>query len=192
MAEENRNWGGKIRKLWPTESQKFRDHLLRLDKKGRRMRFAHGVSDHFIEDYASHMVELGSVVYGFVDDGEVHAVAELKKIGNIWGLEAEAAFSVESGFQDMGIGTELMGRVIRSARNRRIRHLVMSCLAENQKMQNIARHYKADLRFEYDEVVGEIVPQTPNYFSILEEAMEDRVGCMMAVLDLQSRLSNAA
>jgi poly(hydroxyalkanoate) depolymerase family esterase len=35
--------GGNIRKLWPTETDKFRDHLLRLDKENRRMRFAHGV-----------------------------------------------------------------------------------------------------------------------------------------------------
>lgn len=192
MTDTNRNWGGKIRKLWPTETQKFRDHLLRLDKEGRRTRFAHGVSDHFIKDYASRMSEMGAVVYGFVEDGEVRAAAELKKIGNLWGTEAEAAFSVEPGFQDKGIGTALMGRVIRSARNRGIRHLVVSCLAENQKMQNIARHFEADLHFEYGEVVGEIVPQSPNYFSILEEAMEDRVGCMMAILDLQSKLSNAA
>lgn len=192
MAEENRNWGGKIRKLWPTEAQKFRDHLLRLDADGRRMRFAHGVSDHFIEDYASHIVGARTVIYGFVDDGQVRAAAELKKIGNIWGTEAEAAFSVEARYQGHGIGNELMGRVIRSARNRGIRHLVMSCLAENQKMQAIARRYEADLKFEYGEVVGEIVPQNPNYFSILEEAVQDRVGCMMAILDLQAKKSKAA
>jgi len=36
------------------------------------------------------------------------------------------------------------------------------------------------------------MPETPNYFSILAEAVEDRVGYMMAVLDLQKRLVNAA
>jgi hypothetical protein len=55
---------GTARKLWPTEADKFRDHLLRLDKESRRMRFAHSVSDSFIEDYASRMAEFGSVVYG--------------------------------------------------------------------------------------------------------------------------------
>lgn len=192
MTEETQNWGGKIRKLWPTESEKFRDHLLRLDKNGRRMRFAHGVSDHYIKDYASHMAELGSINYGFVDDGEVRAAAELKKIGNLWGSEAEAAFSVETEYQNQGIGIELMGRIIQSARNRGVRHLVLSCLAENHKMQRIARHYEADLRFEYDEVIGEIVPQEANYFSIMEEAAQDRVGYMMAILDLQMKNSKVA
>lgn len=192
MSDHDKNWGGKIRKLWPTETEKFRDHLLRLDASGRQMRFAHGVSDQFVEDYANRSVELGGLIYGFIDDGEVRAAAELKKIGSKWGDEAEAAFSVEPGYEGKGVGTALMGRVIQSARNRRIRHLIMSCLAENQKMQNIARHYEAELRFEYGEVVGEIVPTSPNYFSILEEAVQDRVGYMMAVLDIQSKISKAA
>lgn len=185
-------WGGNIRKLWPTESDKFRDHLLRLDKESRRLRFAHGVSDSFIEDYAARMSDMGSIVYAYFDGGEVRGAAELRKLGDTWGREGEAAFSVERAYQERGVGTELMGRVIRSARNRGIHQLYMSCLAENGKMQAIARKHEAELRFELGEVVGEIVPQEANYFSILAEAVEDRVGYMMAVLDLQSRVVKAA
>jgi GNAT superfamily N-acetyltransferase len=183
---------GTIRKLWPLEAPKFREHLLRLDKESRRLRFAHGVSDTFIEDYAARMDEIGSLVFGFVAEGRVRAAAELRKLGDAWGREAEAAFSVEKPYQDQGIGSELMGRVIRAARNRGVQLLYMSCLAENSKMQAIAKKYEAELRFEYGEVVGEIVPETANYFSILAEAMEDRVGFMMAVLDLQTRIVRAA
>jgi GNAT superfamily N-acetyltransferase len=135
---------------------------------------------------------MGSLVYAYLEDGEARAVAELRKLGDTWGQEAEAAFSVESTHQDMGIGTELMGRVIRSARNRGVQRLYMSCLAENSRMQAIARKYEADLRFEYGEVVGEIVPDEPNYFSILAEAVEDRVGFVLAVLELQNRIVKAA
>jgi GNAT superfamily N-acetyltransferase len=183
---------GSIRKLWPTETDAFSDHLLRLDRDNRRLRFAHGVSDAFIADYAARMNEMGSIVYGYTVDGQIRAAAELRKLGDEWGEEAEAAFSVETAFQDQGIGSELMGRVIRAARNRGIQRLWMSCLAENSKMQSIARKHEADLRFEYGEVIGEIVPQDANYFSMIAEAVEDRVGFMMAVLDLQSRLVRAA
>jgi GNAT superfamily N-acetyltransferase len=188
----HRIWGGSVRKLWPTETDKFRDHLLRLDKESRRMRFAHGVSDNFIIDYANRMLEMGSVVYGFLEGGEVRAAAELRKLGTTWGQEAEAAFSVERPWQDQGVGTILMGRVIRAARNRGVQRLYMSCLAENGKMQSIARKHEADLRFEYGEVVGEIVPQWPDYFTYLAEAVDDRVGFMMAVLDLQTPAVEAA
>lgn len=183
---------GMIRKLWPTEIDKFRDHLLRLDKENRRLRFAHFVSDAFIADYANRMADYGSLVFGYLLAGQVRAAAELRKLGDVWGKEAEAAFSVEASFQDQGIGTELMGRVVRAARNRGLRRLYMSCLAENLKMQTIARKHEAELRFEYGEVIGEIMPETPDYFSILAEAAEDRVGFMIAVLELQSRLVRAA
>jgi RimJ/RimL family protein N-acetyltransferase len=189
---DHRFWGGNIRKLWPTETDKFRDHLLRLDGDSRRMRFAHGVADSFIVDYAARMNDMGSIVYGFLIDGEVHAAAELRRLGETWGPEAEAAFSVEKDYQEKGIGTELMGRVIRAARNRGVERLYMSCLAENGKMQAIARKHDAALRFEYGEVIGEIVPSHSNYFSMLAEEGEDRMGYMMAVLDIQSRVVRAA
>jgi hypothetical protein len=73
-----------------------------------------------------------------------------------------------------------------------VHHLCVSCLAENGKMRSIARKYEADLRFEYGEVIGEIVPEGPNYFSLLAEAVDDRFGYMMAVLDLQRRVVKAA
>ena len=186
------NVRGTFRKLWPHEQVLFRDHLLRLDKTSRAMRFAHGVSDSFIEDYARQMADAGSTVFAYVEDGQVRAAAELKKLGAIWGNEAEAAFSVESAFQDRGLGTEMMGRVIRAARNRGVHLLYISCLATNAGMQAIARKHDAELRFELGEVVGEIVPQEANYFSLLAEAVEDRMGFMMAVLDLQRRVGLAA
>src|SRR5262249_43341193 len=160
--------------------------------ESRRLRFAHSVSDSFIEDYALRMAEFGSVVYCFLVARRVRAAAELRRLGDSWGEEAEAAFSVERAYQDQGIGTELMGRIVRSARNRSIRRLYMSCLAENSKMQAIARKHEADLRFEYGEVIGEIMPDTPNYFSIMAEAAGDRAGVMIAVLELQSRMVRAA
>lgn len=41
-------------------------------------------------------------------------------------------------------------------------------------------------------MTSDIVPQEANYFSLMAEAVEDRVGYMMAVLDLQRRQSEEA
>jgi RimJ/RimL family protein N-acetyltransferase len=183
---------GRVRKLWSTDAALFREHLLRLDKESRRLRFAHAVSDVFIEDYASRMSEFGSLVFAYIVEGRVRGAAELRRLGDVWGQEAEAAFSVERRYQDHGIGSELMGRVVRAARNRGIRRLYMSCLAENGRMQAIARKHDAELKFEWGEVVGEIVPESPDYFSVISEAAEDRVGFMIAVLELHTRLVRAA
>jgi len=181
-----------VRKLWPHETDRFRNHLLRLDKRSRRQRFAHSVADSFIEDYAERMNDMGGIVVAAFVGSEVRAAAELRKLGETWGREAEAAFSVERQYQDKGLGSELMGRIIRAARNRGVQLLYMSCLAENERMQAIARKHDAELRLEYGEVIGEIIPETPDYFSLVAEAVEDRVGYMMAVLDLSSRLVKAA
>lgn len=183
---------GVIRKLWPMEAPRFRDHLLRLDAKSKRMRFTHAVSDGFIEEYARRMSSNGAIVYGWFQDDQLRATAELRKVGDIWGEEAEAAFSVEADYQGRGIATELMGRIIRSARNRGVRHLIMTCLADNAKMQAVARHYDAELRFEHGEVVGELMPEAASATSLMAEAFEDRVGYMMAVFDLRGRNSRAA
>ncbi len=183
---------GLVRKLLPAENGAFREHLLRLDAQSRRMRFAQGVSDPYIDAYASRMSDMGAIVFAYVVGGEVRAAAELRKLGDAWGREVEAAFSVERPYQDHGIGSELMGRVIRAARNRGVRLIYMSCLADNAKMQAIARKYDAELRFEYGEVVGEIIPTTPNYFSVLTEAFEDRAGYVMSILDLQAKLVSKA
>lgn len=188
---DRRVTSGSIRKLWPTESQKFRDHLLRLDPEARRLRFAHAVSDGFIIDYASRMLENGAIVYGYVVDGEVRGAAELRRLTDKWKDEAEAAFSVEAAYQSQGLGSDLMGKVIQAARNRGIEHLIMSCLAENQKMQAIARKHEAELRFEYGEVVGEIVPASANYFTLISEAVQDQMHILLAVFDIRTRMGRS-
>ena len=181
-----------VRKLWPHETERFRDHLLRLDPASRRMRFAHAVSDRFLADYARRMLDNGSIVFGTFDGETLVACAELKRIGDTWGDTAEAAFSVEKAYQERGIGTEMLGRIIRSARNRGVRHLIMSCLAENARMQSVARHFEADLSYEAGEVIADIVPEAANPMSVMAEAFEDRVDYFRAVLDLAAPRAMAA
>ena len=178
---------GLIRKLWMRERHKLRDHLLRIDADSRRLRFAHGVSDAFIKDYVNNINDMNSVVCGFFDGVEMRAAAELRKIGTTWGQEAEGAFSVERGYQSHGIGSELMGRVIRSARNRAVHHLQMACLAENSKMQHIARKHNAALRFAHGEIQGSIEPAPGNVVTMLDEAVDDQRGYMLMILDLQAK-----
>jgi GNAT superfamily N-acetyltransferase len=189
---ESHIWGGTIRKLWFTESEKFRDHMLRLDAESRRMRFGMVVDDEFIKNYAAHAMQLESIVFGFFVGGEMHAAAELRMIGDSWGGEAEAAFSVERQYQDSGVGTELLGRLILTARNRGVSRLYMNCLSSNRKMQHVAKKYKAELTFDHGEVVGQLTPSTPTPFSLWSEAINDGSGFVLAVFDLPLRLTSAA
>ena len=181
-----------IRKLLTIEADKFRNHLLRLDDESRRMRFGMAVSENFIHTYADRFDEADGVIYGYFKDGDMRAAAELRKLGEFWHPEAEAAFSVERPFQDTGIGSELLGRIIRSARNRGISRLYMSCLAENGKMQRVAKKYSAILRFDQCDVIGELTPEMPSYMSLCGEAIDDGKGYVMAMLETKSSVTPAA
>jgi RimJ/RimL family protein N-acetyltransferase len=190
---ETRIWGGTIRKMWFTEPEKFRDHLLRLDAESRRMRFGMAVDDAFVRRYVEQTSQFQSVVYGFFVGRDMCAAAELRMIGDSWHGDAEAAFSVERIYQDSGVGTDLLGRIILAARNRGVDRLYMNCLAENRKMQRIAKKYEADLYFDHGEVVGQLTPAYPTPLSLWSEAVDNSSGFVMAVLEFPlQRLSPAA
>ncbi len=191
---ETRIWGETIRKLWFTETEKFRDHLLRLDRESRRMRFGMLVDDAFVHKYAERTGQFQSVIYGSFAGREMHAAAELRMIGDSWHGDAEAAFSVEREYQDSGVGTELLGKIILAARNRGVDRLYMNCLSENRKMQRIAKKYEADLFFDHGEVVGQLKPSVPTPLSLWSEALDNSNGFVMAVLDfpLLQRFNSAA
>lgn len=172
------------RKLWPSELNLFRDHLIRLDPETRHMRFGNGVGDSFIENYSDKAYPHNSVVYGCFIDGDLRAVAELRLLTETWPFEAELAFSVEKDWQDDGIGTQLMGRALRAARNRNITRLYMICLPENGRMRRIARKYDALMTWSTGQIEGSFHPNQPDYFSVLHEFLDDTSGFLTFMLDL--------
>ena len=94
---------GIIRKLWAGEAEIFRDHLLRLDAESRRFRFGSAVSAEFVARYADRAFRSGAIIHGCFVDGVLRAAAELYPMGDVLPGEAEAAFSVESDFQNHGL-----------------------------------------------------------------------------------------
>lgn len=183
---------GLIRRLLTSETYLLRDHLQRLDHDARHRRFAHDVSDDFISRYAARAGDFGNVTFGYFVDGEVRAVAELRPDILMHKDGAEVAFSVEKPFVNRGIATQLMGRVIRTARNRGLRHLILVCLPDNAKMQAIARHYGAELKVEDGSVIADIVPKEPDYQSWFSEILDERMTYIQSALDLQKRVRGTA
>lgn len=171
-----------FRKLWPGDFGQFRDHLKRLDPESRRLRFGGAVSDAFIDQYSETAYRLQGLIQGCFIDGVLRASAELRPIFDTWPIEAEAAFAVEREYQESGIGTELMRRLITAARNRGIKTLYMICLRENSRMRRLAEKYKADLRFEESEIAGTLDPPFPTYLSVMEELVGDASGFVTAIL----------
>jgi len=183
--------GALIRKLWVGETAQYRDHVLRLDPESRRSRFAGGVSDEFVSKYVDLTTALDAVVHGFFVDGTMRGAAELRPLGAKFPHQAEAAISVEKPWQSHGVGSALLQRTLLAARNRGYRLLHMACLAENRRMQQLARKFAAELSFDFGSVVGEVESSRPTPLSLMRELMSDSHGIATAMLELQTRMLRA-
>src|SRR6266446_6142187 len=157
--------GGIIRKMWSVEASRYREHLLRLDPVSRRNRFGGDVSDEFLAEYAALATSIDTVVHGFFVNGTMRGAAELRAIAR----EAEAAFSIEEPWQSHGVGSALLARTLLAARNRGITFLHMACLADNERMQQLARKFDAELRFDFGSVVGEVAAPHPTPLPVAHE-----------------------
>jgi GNAT superfamily N-acetyltransferase len=180
--------GGVIRKLWIHEADQYRDHLLRLDPASRRNRFGGAVSEDRVREHVDSSMRLDAVIHGFFIDGVLRGAAELRPTGSPFSGEGEAAFSVEKPWQSHGVGSELLARTLLVARNRGIKFLQMNCLADNRRMQQLARKFDADLRFDFGSVVGEVTSPRPTPLSVMREALADGQGVATAMLEAHNRL----
>jgi len=84
-------------------------------------------------------------------------------------------------------GVRQLERVLLAARNRGYKLLHMMCLAENQRMQELAMKFDAELTFDFGSVVGEVEAPHPTPMSVMRELVADSTGFATAMLDLHAR-----
>jgi hypothetical protein len=82
----------------------------------------------------------------------------------------------------------LLERTLLAARNRGLKFLHMACLADNKRMQQLARKYDAELSFDFGSVVGEVATPRPTPLSLMREMLADGHGFATAMFDVQSRM----
>ena len=179
--------GGIVRRLWIGEAEVYGKHLLRLDAESRRNRFGGAVSDEFIRRYAESAALSDVIIYGFFVDDVLRGAAELRLLERAG--DAEAALSVEKPWQSRGVGTALLDRVLLAARNRQVERLHMLCLAENRRVQQLARKFGARLKFGSGSVTGEVEAPRPTPLSIMRELVADGTDLTTAMLDVPSQLA---
>jgi Acetyltransferase (GNAT) family len=97
--------------------------------------------------------------------------------------------SVERAWQSRGVGSALLERVLLAARNRQINRLHLLCLAENRRMQQLARKFDAELSFQSGSVLGEMKSSQPTPMSMMRELVADSTDLAMAMLDVPSQLA---
>jgi len=189
-----------IRRLWPSDMEAYRDHLLRLDPHSRHKRFGGGMSDDFLVHYAEHCFGQGDLLYGAFVDRELIGAAELRSNSAIWSeqapfgrhIHAEAAFSVEEDYRRQGIGEKLFRRTQRAASNHGVETIEIICLSDNIGMRSLAQKFKTHFTFEENNLTGSLLARRPTPFSLMREAAGDAVDIAVAMFDARWRAINAA
>ena len=69
-----------------------------------------------------------------------------------------------------------------------MKFLQMNCLADNRRMQQLARKFDADLRFDFGSVVGEVTAARPTALSVMREVLADGESVANVMLEAQSRI----
>ena len=162
-----------VRRLWPQERSLWEEHLLRLNREDRRLRFTGTTSDAAIRQHCAAADFLDTVLYGAFIDGALRGVGECCLLQREWPRRAELAFSVESRWRGLGIGTLLFGRLVTFARNRTLGRLDLVTVSGNRPMQAIAARFGMHLNNDAGEVEGRLRLRWPSYSSVLEEAVAE-------------------
>ncbi len=184
--------GGVIRKLWVGETAKYREHILRLDPESRRNRFAGGVSDDFIRKYVdlTNCARRGRVrLFHWRHDARRGRIAAARH--PLCRARRKPRSASKSRGRATASARRCCARTLLAARNRGFRHLHMACIAENRRMQQLARKFDAELSFDFESVVGEVESSRPTPMSLMRELMSDSHGFATAMLDLQTRMLRA-
>jgi len=158
-----------IRRLRIYDKPKIESHFNSLDREALTSRFGAPVSATFVQTYLSGLFDQPALVFGAFPDSCLRGVGELRFLQGNQNHLAEAAFTVETVWQDRGIGDALLSRIITAARNRGIQEIHMLCLATNQKMRRLAAKHKAELSLMTGQVEATLTAPWPTPFSVAEE-----------------------
>ncbi len=197
---EGQSFDVQIRRLWPSDKDAYRDHLLRLDARSRHERFGGGMSDEFLVTYADNCFGKGDLLYGAFVDGRMCGGAELRSDSAIWTeqapfdrhIHAEAAFSVEQEYRRRGIGEKLFKRILRAATNHGVETVEIVCLPDNIGMRRLAQKFKTHFTFEESALTGRLTARRPTPLSLMREATADIVDFGAAWFDAQMRAMTPA
>ena len=135
---------GEVQQLGAEDAGRYFDHLLRLSGDDRRLRFAHPAPDKVIERSIAQIDWATTALFAWVVAGVIRGVVHLAWPDVAW-LEgaAELAVSVETGWQQQGVGTLLVGEAVSEARRRELTGIRYFGLAENQGILRLMQRFGA-------------------------------------------------
>jgi GNAT superfamily N-acetyltransferase len=138
-------WDKRIVELTHDDVPSISAHFRRLNEEILYSRFGNVVTEAFLVQYADRLSELGTIVLGCRVNRAVRGIAE-----------AEAAFTVEEPFLDLGIGTALMGAALATATRVGIRDLYMCFDHRNRRMRRITEKFQGSVSVDGRDCIGRV------------------------------------
>ena len=137
----------RLRKLHKEEYHLFEKHLLRLSSEERLNRFEHQVSDEQVKNYVQN-IRPNDIIIGLYSSQQVVGAAHLSVTDHHAFEEgkAEVGLSVESEYQGLGLGTDLMQAAITQSQLRGYKKLTILCKSDNLPMIKIADKFGARIK----------------------------------------------
>ena len=132
-----------IRPILKLDAQAERDFIAALSPEGRRNRFL-GQMSHPDPAFIKRLTDIDyqhelAFAAMSADDESERFVAVARYSTNAEGTECECAISVLDDWQDLGLGTLLMGHLIEVARAKGIKYMWSLDSAQNQRMAHLAK-----------------------------------------------------
>ncbi|GEO98013.1 GNAT family N-acetyltransferase [Methylobacterium haplocladii] len=185
------------RRLWPSDRDAVRAHVLRLDPETRANRFMAALGDTAALAYAERALVADGVAIGGFVDGILRGLGELRPAGRhgpgfLLGPLAEAAFVVEQPFRREGLGSALFRRIVGAARSRGVADLHVRCLNGNGPMRLLALRHGAELNPVGSETDGAIHLDRPTPLSLWSQGLAEAFDLSIALTTAAIGRSQAA
>ena len=126
-----------LRGLEGRDRQAHAAHLLRLSPENRRSRFHSVLGDAAIRAYSDGLDWDRALIFGAFVSGVLRGMGELIPWPDT--SEAEASFSIEQPFQQIGLGKRLVLATVLAARSAGITRVHMDFIGDNRAMRALAR-----------------------------------------------------
>lgn len=133
----------RLRGLTRDDQPQHAAHLQRLSPADRHSRFHSAISDEAIESYSRGLDWDRALIFGVFVDDTLRAVGELLTAPG--DPDAEIAVSVETDYQHIGFGKQLVLALILAARATGVERIVIMFLHDNAGMAGLARDIGAEM-----------------------------------------------
>ena len=136
----------RTRKLHTNEFGLFEGHIKRLSLEERHMRFDQAITDDQIAEYMR-SIKPCDILIGLFSSKQLIGAAHLS-IGKceVDQYKVEVGLSIETEYQGLGLGTELMHAAITVAQHEGYKNMEVLCHTNNVPMIKIANKFGANVR----------------------------------------------